>query len=245
MREHRREIAASTLRAFKCTAAERDVILFPVLRKAPGPSSAGPAYCVGGIRLCKRAAQSALMIGFSRQARIRKARCDARRLGYARESPRFGEVYSFLWHVYAHVAEARPDEPLAVGDDGVAKEVRAFLDTSAECGTPFGPDFSAAHTASGQFPRRALPPGCPKDYYYFYVAEARSSPSAAGDPRPAAYTTFRRVWKAHIQKILTSRSFEEHGGCSTCSKLRGQIQSAPNTAAKQIRRRELDKHLAR
>ena len=93
-------------------------------------------------------------------------RFDKRRMPRPRERPGRAEIYSFLWHVYAHVAEARPDDPASLGSDSEGKELRAFLDASAELGAPFGADFSAAHTPSANLPRRSLPPGCPKHYYF-------------------------------------------------------------------------------
>ena len=202
MREHRREIAASTLRAYNCTAAERDVILFRMLRKAPGPRSAGPAYCVGGIRLCKRVAQSALMTGSSRQARIRKARCDARRLGYVRESPRFGEVYSFLWHVYAHVAEARADEPLAVGDDGVAKEVRAFSRYIRRVRDALRPGFQRGSHGVGEAPSEGAAARLPKGLLQFLRRRGAVLAERCRRPAPSALQHFQEGVEGALQEHL-------------------------------------------
>ena len=163
VRKHKAEIATEALKALNCTTTERDIALFDLLRKrVPAPSPAGaanrtianraprgesarrirtPACTVGGVPLCNRAVASVLGIGAYRGSRILTGRFDKRRMPRPRERPGRAEIYSFLWHVYAHVAEARPDEPTSLGRDGDGKELHAFLGASAALGEPFGEDF--------------------------------------------------------------------------------------------------------
>jgi len=61
--------------------------------------------------------------------------------------------------------------------------------------------------------------------------------------KPCCYTTFRRAWEKGFAAILNFTGFQEHGGCSCCSKLRAAVQTAPTVAAKQIKRKALDAHL--
>ena len=68
-----------------------------------------------------------------------------------------------------------PTPPLTLGSDGEAQDLRAFLSASAEFGEQFGADFNAAHVPSANLPRKSLPPGCPKDYYFLYRAEAEAA----------------------------------------------------------------------
>ena len=85
---------------------------------------------------------------------------------------------------------------------------------------------------------RSLPPGCPKDYYHLYKLEADSS-----GERPASYTTFKRAWHETFEKILNFTGFGEHGSCSTCSRLRAGIRTAPSHLAKTRKEAELQAHL--
>ena len=134
---------------------------------------------------------------------------------------------SFLWHVYAHVAEARPNAPMTLGSDGEAQDLRAFLDASAEFGEQFGADFNAAHVPSANLPRKSLPPGCPKDYFFLYKAEAGAVGAAAH-----SYSSFKRVWKDSFAKLMNFTGFQEHGGCDVCSRIRAEIRTAASAAAK-------------
>ena len=131
--------------------------------------------------------------------------------------------------VYQSVAECMPDEPIVVtdnpfeqADEQTVKEVQAFiqvLHSGGAVGTA-----ATALQVSQAMPRKYLPPGCPKDHWWTYLA---SPWRQAG-----SYTTFKRVWKECFRNILTFRPFGTHACCSTCAELTNNIRIATSMAEK-------------
>ena len=116
-----------------------------------------------------------------------------------------------------------PDEPVVVTDnpfrpaeDQTSKEVQAFLqamNSSGALGTA-----TAALQVSAAMPKKYLPPGCPKDHWWTYLA----SPWR----RTGSYSTFKRVWRECFSNILSFRPFGTHASCNTCARLTNHMRIA-------------------
>jgi len=130
-----------------------------------------------------------------------------------------------------------PDEPVVVtdnpfvpADEHITKEVHAFIQALHSRGA-MGTATSALQ-ASDEMPKKFLPPGCPKDHWWTYLA---SPWRQAG-----SYSTFKRVWRECFRNILSFRPFGTHACCSTCARLANHIRLA-NTIAAKVKLAELKK----
>lgn len=212
-------------------------------RKRKTPASGGGAsgggrqrlYTVGSVTVCFWALVRILGIGRSRAARLRAARADARYGKRAKCDPRssdftttaFSRIYSHLWHVYESVAECLADEaPIVVAENpfesaslDAVRGVDAFTRAQSTAG-PFGEAHPALLVPSEELPTKALPPGCPKDYWWTYLA----TPAPGG--AKGSYSTFKRVWRACFARILHFRKWGTHACCNKCEELRNRLRLA-------------------
>ena len=234
VRKHAATLAIEVAKTYNCTAVQRDQTVFEMTR--PSTENGRKVYRLAGIRVCRRAVARILGLGSGHIQRIRHARFDRRRLprDLRREKQRgegYRAIYSFLWHVYESVAECRPDHPQAVGLGGGpgASEARNSVDAFLARGG----DSDRATQAGDALPRKYLPPGCPKDYWWMFLTEGHAGGS---------YTTFKRVWKEWADH-LSFDSFASHSRCDRCSELRAAMLSAANAAIKVQRASELKEHL--
>ena len=214
VRKHAATLAVEAAKAYNCTLVQRDLTLFDMAK--PITENGRKVYRLAGIRLCRAAMCRVLGLSDGHLQRVRHARFDRRRAPREeRRGPGYEEIYSFLWHVYESVAEGRPDMPLVVGQE--SDSVEAFLARTGDANIA-----GRATQADDALPRKFLPPGCPKDYWWMFCAEGR---------RVGSYGTFRRVWK-QWEGRLSFDGFGEHAGCDQCSELRAAMSTAPDQAAK-------------
>ena len=210
-------------------------------RKRNTPASGGGAsrggrrrlYAVGSVMVCFTALVRILGIGRSRAARLRAGRADARYGKHAKCDSRscgsavFSRIYSHLWHIYESVAECLANEtPIVVAENpfesaslDAVRGVDAFTRAQTTAG-PFGEAHPALLVPSEELPTKALPPGCPKDYWWTYLA----TPAPGG--AKGSYSTFKRVWKDCFAKVLHFRKWGTHATCNKCEELRNRLRLA-------------------
>ena len=150
-----------------------------------------------------------LGVGCHRAKRLAAGKCDLR-FGLRgpgdprnREKEAFSRIYGHLWRVYESVAECLAEEtPIVVAenpfeelDAEVSRGVDAFTRAMSSAG-PLGAGHHAALTPMDGLPKKALPPGVPKDYWWTYLA----TPAPGG--AAGSYATFKRVWRSCFKAVL-------------------------------------------
>ena len=162
--------------------------------------------------------------------------------------------------VYESVAECLPDEPMVVDtanpfehiEPTVVQEIDAFNRAVQSCGA-LGSSNPALLVPSANLPKKFLPPGCPKDYWWTFKATVSypAAPASVGaaevpapgsaDPVPpsgckrvntGSYSTFKRVWGQCFKSIMAFRAWGTHACCNTCAELSSKIRLAASLADK-------------
>jgi hypothetical protein len=157
-------------------------------------------YTLLGKPLCKRALKYFMRVGSHRLDRVQNGAPDLRKGPVVKHVERPGckasaDVFSFLWGIYSSIAEFSPNQnvPGIVGTDALARQdilaATMLLDVNPV-------DASAVQRslqAMGSLPRKCLPPGHPKEYYWQFLGKrAPRGPGSAEAlvppvlPNPAA-----------------------------------------------------------
>ena len=250
VREYAHAFAQEFLAAWNCSATAQDMVMSGLLQRHWEAKSlrSRPTFAICGIRVCHRGLCRALGVGTSRCKRLKANRGDLRRLKTRSGPPRseaWSNIYGHLWHVYESVAEFQPDKPLLVDGnpmqelDGRALQAHdAFLAEVTRAGC-FGEAGAPCLTPSEDLPRKQLPPGCPKDHWWAFLA----TPGMLKYQK--SYSTFKRVWRSCFVRLLCFANFATHACCSSCSKLRAEIQKASDMATKLRVSEEYRNHLQR
>jgi hypothetical protein len=177
-----------------------------------------------GKRVCYKAMTFFLATGSHRLQRIKAAAPDQRRRARTPAetlTSQQADVFSFLWTVYTSAAELCPnyDVPSVVG---LTEGAKADL-LAATRVLPMDPrDANSVQRALSShelLPRKFLPPGHPKQYFWQYMAVRGGA--AAG------YTVYRKVWHRYFRELLGFTKFTTHPICNMCSELKAKLRSAP------------------
>jgi len=207
----------------RCPKATQDLLLHQQL-KAGKTDRIKRTFL--GKSVCFKALTYFLSIGSTRMCRAKAAAPDMRlraRTQAETMSKQQGDVFSFLWTIYTSAAELCPnyDVPSVVGlTEGAKKELMAATQV-----LPLDPrDRNSVNRALSHelLPRKFLPPGHPKQYFWQYSATRGAGPNAA------SYTTYRKVWQRYFRELLGFTKFTTHPICNMCSELKAKMRSAPS-----------------
>ena len=201
-----------------CPKDLQDLLLNQYLQPAPrgGPRK---SYDFLGRPVCREALIKLLGIGKTRQQRARAGCVDMRSApGAGRgkaNAAASSDVFSFLWGIYTSVAEFCPnhDVPLVAGRNAIVKrELEAALETLG-----IGPSETDALIRQQLehphgFPKRFLPPGHPKEYYWQYLGSRgclvdleAGRAADGGDHQPGAQVLSHRAPQPGAQ-VLSHRA---------------------------------------
>jgi len=199
-------------------------------------------HSVVGRPVCRSALFLLLGIGRSRHKRVAEGAPDMRRRTRTRPeeaagSWQQGDVFSFLWGVYSWVAEFCPnhDVPRAVGVTAQAKQELLAATRLLSLDPRKASAVQRALRSLDSLPRKFLPPGHVKQYYWQYCAVRPQT-------RQAGYSTFKKVWRVYFQKLLGFTRFSSHPICSACSELKARMRHAVGAEERVYWGKKYDEH---
>lgn len=215
----------------------QDICISKILSEARRVDQQGgrPVFAAFGHKLCLEGLQSLLGIGSHRFRRLSRGLPDMRSMPGARAArePVRGTgstesvVFSYLWSLYESVAEVLPMEDtsnVVAHTEPVKDDLLSALELLAVGDATSSAVRATIKAGLGKLPRKYLPPGRPKDYWYHMADEP-------GVPHPTpSYSSFKRVWRRHFRHLLAFHTFSKWALCDTCHLLQGKIQGAVNAA---------------
>lgn len=208
----------------RCPKDMQDLLLHQRLKAAEGVTNLRYARTFLGKPVCFKALFNFLALGRGRYFRTKAAAPDLRlrtRTPVETMSKQQSDVFSFLWSIYTSAAELCPnyDVPSVIGLTAGAKEELLAATRILPLDPRDANAVQRALTAPELLPRKFLPPGHPKEYFWQYVAVRGCG--------AASYTVYRRVWRRYFRELLGFSKFSTHPICNVCSELKAKLRSAP------------------
>ena len=223
------------------TSLQKDLYLAEVMQQAPVRDTSdrrNKVYKLGPMFVCAAGLRGILGIGETRSKRLKHGKPDMRFGKRPKGDLRgkapvvFGRMFSYLWQVYTCVAEHMPDEiivvnaadPLVDVPDSMQQEVVAFSSAArSDSGNTITPASGGVQT----LPRKRLPPGSKKEYWWCYRSTCNDEFRKVG-----SYKTCSRVWQQRFAKLLAFRDFKQHACCNTCAELKDEVRFAATYSQK-------------
>ena len=199
-------------------------------------------HSVVGRPVCRSALFWFLELGRGRHKRLLAGAPDMRHRTETRadetiNSWQQSDVFSFLWGIYSSVAEFCPnhDVPNIVG---LTESTKADLKAATELLLLDPREVNAVQRALNSLdnlPRKFLPPGHVKQYYWQYC-------SVRPEARQASYSTFKKVWRIYFRNLLGFTKFSAHPVCSVCSELKAHMREASGVEERVHWGKKFDEH---